>query len=64
MIDCVSERLPLERSVNSRSPGMTKLCILQQMSTWSMPALVRESEAITRPSLVRIPRQYVMRVLR
>ena len=49
MIDCVQERLPLLSRMNTRSPGWTKVCILRAMLTWSWPALVRESEAITRP---------------
>src|SRR3954447_478403 len=60
--DCVSDRLPLASSTNTRSPGCSNTCILRQTLTWSYPALVRESEAITRPYLVTIPRQYVMTI--
>jgi hypothetical protein len=49
MTDWVRERLPLERMVNILSPGITKLCILRQISTWSIPEFVRESEASTSP---------------
>ena len=49
MIDWVQERLPLLSRTKTRSPGWTKMCILRATLTWSWPALVRESEAITRP---------------
>jgi hypothetical protein len=57
MIDWVTERLPLERRTKMRSPGWAKMCILRATFTWSWPALVRESEAITRPCRVQMPRQ-------
>jgi len=57
MIDWVQERLPLLSRMNTRSPGWTKVCILRATLTWSCPALVRESEAMTSPSLVQIPTQ-------
>ena len=57
MTDCVSESLPLASSTNTRSPGVTNVYIFRQVLTWSYPALVRESEAITRPARVTMPRQ-------
>src|SRR5947209_585002 len=59
MIDCVSDRLPLVRTVKTRSPTRTKVCILRQTLIWSYPALVRESDAMTSPRRVMIPRPYV-----
>ena len=57
MTDCVSDRLPLASSANTRSPGTSKLYILRAVLTWSYPAFVRESEANTKPYFVTIPRQ-------
>ena len=55
--DWLSDRLPLLRTTNARSPGCEKVCILRAIFRSSKPALVRESEAITRPSRVMMPRQ-------
>ncbi len=33
MIDCEQDRLPEQRRMNTRSPGMTKVCIFWQMLT-------------------------------
>ncbi len=60
MTDCEHERLPLVNRMKTRSPGSTKVCILRQTLTWSYPAFDRESEAITSPSRVMIPTQYVI----
>ena len=57
MIDWLIERLPLVRMTKTRSPSWTKRYILRQVLTWSKPALDRESEAMTSPSSVTIPRQ-------
>ena len=57
MIDWVQERLPLLSRTKTRSPGCSKRCILRATFTWSWPALVRESEAITSPWRVQMPRQ-------
>ena len=46
----VVARLPAESRTKARSPGCTKVCIFEYALTWSMPALVRESETRTRPS--------------
>src|SRR5262249_39299821 len=58
--DWASDRLPEPRTMRTRSPSLTNRCILRVTLTWSIPALVRESEAITSPWWVRMPRQYVM----
>ena len=56
-MDCEIERLPLVSKTRTRSPGKTNVCILRWIFTWSYPAFVRESEAMTSPSRVLIPRQ-------
>ena len=43
--------------MNTRSPGFSNVNILRQTLTWSVPAFVRESDAITSPCLVTMPRQ-------
>src|ERR1700677_1248604 len=58
--DWVHDSEPLARRTNTRSPGWTKQCILLTVLTWSYPALVRESDAITSPYFVAIPTQYVI----
>ena len=35
MIDWVSDRLPLARTMNTRSPGVAKVYIFLQTLTWS-----------------------------
>jgi hypothetical protein len=57
MIDWLIERLPLVRMTKTRSPSWTNRYILRQTFTWSKPAFERESDAMTRPSSVTIPRQ-------
>ena len=57
MIDWLIDRLPLARMTKTRSPSWTKRYILRQTFTWSKPAFDRESDAITSPSSVTIPRQ-------
>jgi hypothetical protein len=42
---CVMDRLPDDNMTITRSPGRTKVRILEKRDTWSTPALVRESEA-------------------
>ena len=58
-IDCEQERFPLVRSTKTRSPGSTIVCIFWQTLTSSRLAFDRESEAITSPSRMMMPRQYV-----
>src|SRR5512145_2387153 len=53
------DRLPLVRMTKTRSSSLTNRYILRQTFTWSNPAFDLESDAITRPSSVTIPRQYV-----
>ena len=55
--DCDSDRLPLHSRMKARSPGRTNLCIFRHTFTSSKPALVRESEAMTRPWRVMMPTQ-------
>src|SRR4030095_935468 len=43
-----------------RSPGRGKTWSLRKVAILSTPALVRVSANITRPSLTRMPQQYVM----
>ena len=57
MTDWLIERLPLVRMTKTRSPSVTKRYIFRQTFTWSNPAFERESEAITSPSSVTIPKQ-------
>jgi hypothetical protein len=42
--------LPAVTTTTTRSSGTSKTFILQNVATWSTPALVRESEAKTMPS--------------
>jgi hypothetical protein len=60
MTDCAHERLPLVSRMKTRSRGSTKVCILRRTLTWSYPVFDRESEAITSPSRVMMPTQYVI----
>ena len=53
----VSDKLPLTSSTKTRSPGSTNVCILRQTFTWSYPEFVRESDIMTKPSLVMTPKQ-------
>jgi hypothetical protein len=55
--DWVSDKFPLVRMTKARSPGWRKVCILGHTFTWSKPAFARESDAITNPSRVMMPRQ-------
>ena len=43
-----------------RSPGSTIVCIFLQTLTSSRLAFDRESEAITSPSRMKMPKQYVI----
>ncbi len=51
------DRLPAVIRTIMRSPGFSKTLILRKVPTWSTPALVRESDRKTRPSLRRMPTQ-------
>ena len=59
-IDCEQERFPLVRRMKTRSPGSTIVCIFWQTLTSSRLAFDRESEAITSPSRMTMPKQYVI----
>ena len=59
-IDCEQERFPLVRRMKTHSPGLTIVCIFWQTLTSSRLAFDRESEAITSPSRMMIPKQYVI----
>src|ERR1700677_1444944 len=58
--DWVRDRFPLVRMTKALSPGRTNVCILGHTFTWSDPALVLESDAMTRPCRVMMPRQFVI----
>ena len=46
---CVTDRLPAESVTITRSPALLNTRILSKREMWSMPALVRESDANTMP---------------
>lgn len=45
--------------MKTRSSGSTNVCIFRHTLTWSNPAFERESDAMTKPSRVITPTQYV-----
>src|SRR5450432_173658 len=57
---CVPARLPELSSVRTRAPTRSNTVILQNLAMLSTPALVRESEARTRPPSSNTPTQYVI----
>src|SRR5262245_5528220 len=58
--DWLMARLPALATAMMRASGWAKTCSLRKVETLSRPALVRVSAIITRPSLTRIPQQYVI----
>src|SRR5207253_607026 len=61
-IACVVARFPAERMTSDRSPGNSRTCILLYVRMSSTPALVRVSDANTRPSFTWVATQYIIRV--
>jgi hypothetical protein len=55
--DWLSDRLPEEHSIITRSPGARNTWSLRKVEMLSRPALVRVSAIITSPSRTRTPQQ-------
>ena len=56
-IACVVARFPADSTTSDRSPGNSNTCILLYVLMSSTPALVRVSDAKTRPSFTWIATQ-------